>query len=110
MEILEVEYGLKAYVVTECSDCLVGLTGIPEEPGKQGGWAGTIYLNELSGHSRDYELSWRGRLRYAWLALRGHPVTSVSLDSPVTVERLKTVLDAMAFRVWPAGSMWRKEG
>lgn len=94
------------YVPTECADCAIGLVGVPEV-NMQGGWAGTISVRSLSGHTRDWDLSWRGRLRNAWMALRGKWDGHFEIDSPQTLERLKVALDGVAVQAWPKDSIWR---
>lgn len=105
MSIIKFKGLLKSYVMTECDDCLLSITGMVEKDK----WAGEIYIGEMSGHARDYDLSLYGRLRNAWMALRGCPVEAISIDSPATLKRLTKALYATSKKVWTKDSMWRKK-
>jgi hypothetical protein len=52
----------------------------------------SLYITELSDHSHLYRNSWRGRLKFAWDALRGKPQSDIGCE---TLDEIKALHEAI---------------
>jgi hypothetical protein len=53
----------------------------------------SVYLTLLSDHAHLYRNSWRGRLRFAWQALRGNIPSHIDLETFRDLEYFKIAMD-----------------
>ena len=53
----------------------------------------SIYISTLSDHVHLYRNSWRGRLRFAWRALKGDMPEDICLEMTEDVEEFKKTFD-----------------
>ncbi len=92
--------GMKQWLVkTSCLGCAISIVAF-----KRGDttWDDSVYISMLSDHSHLYHNSWRGRLHFAWQALKGNSLKDISLDLPEDIEAFKKAMDEVY--------AWLKEG
>ena len=83
--------------LTSCLGCAVRIVAFRNEDERMH----SAYITWLSRHSHLYQNSLRGRLRLAWLALRGKNIEDIVLD---------TTGDILAFdRAWQNIVGWFRE-
>ncbi len=83
--------GMKQWIVkTSCLGCVISITAFRRE--RDSIWDDSMYISTLSEHSQLWHNSWRGRLHFAWGALRGRLPQDIGLDLP---EDIKTFKDTM---------------
>lgn len=83
--------GMKQWLVpTSCLGCAISITAF-----KRGDviWDDSIHISALSGHSHLYYNSWRGRLHFAWEALKGNYLDDIDLNLPEDIETFKKTMD-----------------
>jgi len=86
-------------VKTSCLGCAVSIVAF-----KRGDviWDASIYINMLSQHAHLYYNSWRGRIHFAWQALKGNHLEDISLDLPEDIQAFKEAMDEVY--------LWLKRG
>ena len=83
--------------LTSCIECAVRIAAFRDEDERMH----SAYITWLSQHSHLYQNSWRGRLKLAYLALRGKNISDIDLN---------TTEDILAFdRAWQNIVGWFKE-
>lgn len=83
--------------LTSCLGCAVRIIAFKDNDER----LNSAYITWLSDHSHLYQSSWRGRLRFAWLALRGKPISDIWLDIMEDVEKFNAA--------WRATYEWLKQ-
>ena len=83
--------------LTSCIGCAVRIVAFKDEDERMD----SAYITWLSKHSHLYQNSWRGRLRLAWIALRGKPIEDISLNMTSDIEAFD--------KAWQTIVSWLKE-
>ena len=86
-------YVLPGSTPTDCPECVIWLYYDEE-------W-GIVDVSLISGHDRDYQLSWRGRLKRAWHALQGKPDSTLEFFTKDHCERFVDAVDEAILKAWP---------
>ncbi len=86
-------YVLPGSTPTDCPECVIWIY-------YDGGW-GCLEISLISSHDKDYQLSWRGRLRRAWHALQGKPDPTLEFYTREHCERFIDVLGGAVSMAWP---------
>lgn len=76
-------------ISTSCLGCAIQLVAFKDEDRR----GDSCYITTLSNHIYEWRTSWRGRLHFAWMVLRGKWPGEIELNTAEDVEKFKRGFD-----------------